>query len=136
MEFFFLQEKNVLDQDLINHSLQALAAYPNEDKDLRNALDNYRMGKKDGVIETCYRCMEGLARQILENNDTLIDNKVKLVSKIGLSDNWKKIMYNYVEIGNTYGRHASPQRHNISKAEVEAYLYETCLLVRLLVQSL
>lgn len=54
---FYPKGEEVLDQDLINHSLQTLAAYPNKDKDLRLALDNYKEGKKDGVIETCYCCL-------------------------------------------------------------------------------
>jgi hypothetical protein len=131
---FYPKGEEVLDEDLINHSLNVLSGYPNEDKDLREGLDNYKAGKKTGVIETCYRCVEGLARQILNNKKTLIDNKADILRTLSLSDHWKKILANYIEYGNEYGRHASENRHNVNEAEVEAYLYTTCILIRLILR--
>ncbi|MGA2823579.1 MAG: hypothetical protein ABSE72_08650 [Bacteroidales bacterium] len=129
---FFPKGEELLDHELIEYSLSSLSSYPNEDKDLRNALENYRAGSKYGVIENCYRCIEGLSRQILNNKGTLIDNKIDLIKSSGLSNHWKKILANYIDYGNEYGRHASENRHDFSQFEVEAYLYMTCVLVRLL----
>jgi hypothetical protein len=131
---FYPGGEPVLDQALINHSLLVLAPYPDEDQDLRLALDNYRAGKKHGIVETCYRCVEGLARQTLKNTETLINNKVELMKNLDMSEPWKKILNNYIQFGNEYGRHASEGRHDASEIEVEAYLYQTCLLVRLFVK--
>jgi|GEM_PF-3205807 len=132
---FYPKGEFVLDQDLINHSLNVLTAYPAEDKDLRLALDDYRAGKKDGIVETCYRCMEGLTRMILKNHKTLIENKVEILRYMDLSGPTGKIMAAYIEFGNDYGRHASPIRHDASETEVEMYLYQTCLLIRLILKS-
>lgn len=104
---FFPKGEKLLDKELIEYSLSTLQGFPNENKDLQNALDNYRLGTKYGVIENCYRCIEGFCRLKLNNNKTLIDNKVEIIKSIGLSDNWKKILVNYIEYGNEYGRHAS-----------------------------
>lgn len=78
--------------------------------------------------------MEGVSRKILGNNKTLIDNKVDLLRKISVSDNWRKILVNYIELGNQYGRHASADRHSITEKESEAYLYLTGLLIRLVLK--
>lgn len=51
---------------------------------------------------------------------------------IGLSDYWKRILNNYIEFGNDYGMHANVNRHNLNEAE--AYLYQTCLLIRLMMR--
>ncbi|HKC69470.1 MAG TPA: hypothetical protein VKG26_14640 [Bacteroidia bacterium] len=131
---FFPKGEDLLDKELIGYSLNSLEGFPNENKDLQNALENYRSGVKYGVIENCYRCLEGLARQVLKNNKTLIDNKVEIITSIGLSDNWKKILAHYIDYGNEYGRHASLKRHDFSEAEVEAFLYTTCTLIRLIVK--
>jgi hypothetical protein len=129
---FFPKGEELLDKDLVEFSLSSLKDFPNESKDLQNALDNYRSGSKYGVIENCYRCIEGFCRVTLKNNKTLIDNKVEIIKTIGLSEHWKKILANYIEYGNEYGRHASTKRHNFIEAEVEAYLYTTCILIRLI----
>jgi len=131
---FYPSGETVLDNDLINHSLTVLAAYPAEDADLRSALDNYRTNKKTGIVETCYRCVEGLARQLLKNNKTLIDNKPELLRRLNMTDPWKKTLAAYIEFGNDYGHHAGPNRHNASVAEVEGYLYQTCILIRLIIK--
>ncbi|MDO6431535.1 hypothetical protein Q4E93_13100 [Flavitalea sp. BT771] len=131
---FYPAGEPALDQDLINHSLRVLAGYPAEDKDLRLALDDYRADKKDGIVETCYRCLEGLTRQVLSNGKTLINNKADLLRRLGLTDPWNSTLAAYIDFGNDYGRHASAERHDATEAEVEAYLYLTCLLVRLIVK--
>ncbi len=131
---FYPGGEPALDHDLINHSLLVLAPYPAEDKDLRLALNDYRAGKKHGIIETCYRCVEGLTRHLLKNEETLISNKAELDRRLGMANEWKKILYNYINFGNEYARHAGEDRHNVTDAEVEAYLYQTCLLIRLIVK--
>lgn len=133
---FFPKGEQVLDKNLIGEAMSILSDYPNEDKDLRKAIENHTEDAKHGVIENCYRCIEGLLRNILNNNKTLIDNKADIIKRLGLSDHWKKILANYIEYGNEYGRHASEKRHDFTSAEVEAYLYTTCLLVRLIIKSI
>lgn len=130
---FFPKGEELLDKELVGFSLNSLKTFSNENKDLQNALDNYRTGSKYGVIENCYRCVEGLSRNILKNRKTLIDNKSEIIKSIGLSEHWKRILANYIDYGNEYGRHASTKRHDFSKQEVEAYLYTTCILIRLII---
>lgn len=133
---FFPKGEQLLDKELIGRALSILSNYPNEDTDLRTAIKNHTEDSKYGVIENCYRCIEGLLRSILNNNKTLIDNKADIIKRLGLSEHWKKILAQYIEYGNEYGRHASEKRHDFTATEVEAYLYTTCLLVRLIIKSI
>jgi hypothetical protein len=130
---FYPGKEKLIDKELIDFSLNVLSIYPDEDKDLRIALQNYSANNKYGIVEYCYRCMEGIGRKILGNNKTLIDNKAELLKKISAADNWKRILSNYIEFGNDYGRHASKNRHLLTDKEAEAYLYMTALLIRLVV---
>jgi len=130
---FYPAKEKLLDKELIDFSLIALSIYPDEDKDLRIALQNYSANNKYGIVEYCYRCMEGLGRKILRNNKTLIDNKPDLLKRISTAENWKRILSNYIEFGNDYGRHASKNRHSLTDKEAEGYLYMTALLIRLII---
>ena len=132
---FYPKGEPELDKDLINHALIVLKDFPAEDRDLRLALDNHRAGKKTGIVETCYRCVEGLTRQILGNKETLIINRPDLLRRLNLSDHWRRILVAYIDYGNDFGRHASPERHSADSLEVEAYLYQTCLLIRLILKT-
>lgn len=131
---FYPSKEEVLDTELIEHSLTVLKLYPAEEKDFGIALQNSNSNNKYGVVEYCYRCMEGLSRKILGNNKTLIDNKAELLKKISLNESWKKILANYIEYGNEYGRHASTKRHDLTEKEGEAYLFLTGLLVRVILK--
>lgn len=132
---FLPKGEELLDTALIEYSLEALQKFPNENQDLINALDNYRTGTKYGVIENCYKCLEGLFKVILKNNETLINNKREILSYLKLSDHWKRILAAYIDYGNDFGRHAHSGRHNFSATEVEAYLYQTCLFIRLIIKA-
>jgi hypothetical protein len=131
---FYPTGEPTLDHELIDHALTVLAPYPAEDKDLRLALQQYRAGKMDSVVDKCYRCVEGLLRQVLSNTKTLIDNKAELLRQLSLTDPWKRMLAAYIDFGNDYARHASAGRHSVSDAEVEGYLYTTCTLIRLILK--
>lgn len=132
---FYPADEKLLDKELVEFSLKALSLYPNERKNFEIALNNFTANNKYGIIEHCYICMEGLLRKVLNNNKTLIENKPSLQEKISLSDYWKKIIFNYIQFGNDYGRHAAANRHQLMEAEAESYLYLTALLIRLVVKE-
>lgn len=127
---FYPSGDEFLDKELIGISISLLDKYPNEKIDLARALENYQSGRSDGVVENCYRCIEGLSRTILKNKRTLDNNKTDFLRKMQFSDIWSRIFANYIEYAHEYGRHASQIRHELKPEEVEAYLYLTCLIVR------
>lgn len=133
--FFYPAGAEELDKPLIEETLTWLNAYPNERKDYRKALEYYLEEKSlDDVIKNCYSAIEGVTRKVLGNDKTLDKNKNELLRKINLSDGWNSILANYIKYAHDY-RHASAERHKITKQETEAYLYMTGLIIRLIIES-
>lgn len=133
--FFYPSGAKELDESLIEKTLTWLNDYPNEKEDFKRALECYLEGKSLGdVIKNCYSAIEGIARNVLNNDKTLDNNKDELLSKIGLSGGWKAILANYINFAHDF-RHASEKRHEIPKQEAEGYLYMTGLLIRLIIES-
>ena len=133
--FFYPSGAEELDKPLIEETLTWLNDYPNERKDYRKALEYYLQGESLGdVIKNCYSAVEGVAREVLGNQKTLDNNKDELLRKMNLSDGWKSILANYINYAHDY-RHASAERHEITKQETEGYLYLTGLIIRLIIES-
>ncbi len=133
--FFYPSGAEELDKPIIEETLTWLSDYPDERQSYRIALQCYvAEGSLTDVITNCYSAIEGVARNVLGNQKTLDNNKDELLAKIELSDGWKSILANYVKYAHDY-RHASPERHDITKQEAEAYLYMTGLIIRLIIES-
>ena len=133
--FFYPSGAEELDKPLIEETLTWLNDYPNESKDYQGALQIYLAGEPlPDVIKNCYSAVEGVVRKVLGNSKTLDNNKDALLAKINLSDGWKSLLANYIKYAHDY-RHASPERHDITKQEAEAYLYMTGLIIRLTIES-
>ncbi|MEI8270928.1 MAG: hypothetical protein WCG45_06200 [bacterium] len=133
---FYPSGDKFLDKELLEQSYDLLKDYPNEQKDIKNAIENYSAKSLYGVVENCYLAIEGLSRKILNNNKTLIDNKNDLLAFIQFSKYWNKILANYLFYANEYRRHASEHRHELKYNEVEAFLYLSCLLIRALILTI
>jgi len=84
------------------------------------------------VITHCYVAVEGVARNILGNGKTLDNNRVGLMEKLGLSQEWKALLSNFIRYANEFQRHASENRHNLNPIEVEGFLYMTGVLLRMM----
>ena len=132
---FYPSGPEELDKPLVEETLTWLDSYPNEGKDYRQALEYYAAGDSLGdVVKSCYCALEGTARQVLNNTKTLDNNKDEILKRVGLSDGWKAMLATYVKYAHDF-RHASENRHAITRAEAEAYLYMTGLLIRLIIES-
>ncbi|MCJ7497985.1 MAG: hypothetical protein MUO78_07620 [candidate division Zixibacteria bacterium] len=127
---FYQSGAKELDEKLVEDSLDWLENYPNEKGNFLKAIENHTSKKYDDVVIDCYLVIEGLARKVLKNKKTLENNREELLRKIGLSQEWKAFLNNYINYANEIKRHASDKRRSINPSEVEAYLYFTGLLVR------
>jgi hypothetical protein len=76
--------------------------------------------------------VEGVARNILGNGKTLDNNREGLMEKLGLSQEWKALLSNFIRYANEFQRHASENRHNLNPIEVEGFLYMTGVLLRMM----
>jgi hypothetical protein len=128
---FFPVGEPLLDHELLEESLRVLNNLPNERKDITLALENYQAGRLYGVVDHCYKAIEGITRHLLNNRKSLIANKQDLLRSISLSSSWGTILANYIEYANEYHRHAGESRHDLKPAEVESFLYLSCVMIRL-----
>jgi hypothetical protein len=133
-DFFYLSGAKELDESLVEDVLTWLKDYSDERQDYTRALQCQEQGALSDVVQNCYKAVEGVARAILGNQKILDNNKDELLKKIGLSDGWRAILASFIKYAHDY-RHASDQRHDITKPEAEAYLYMTGLFIRLLVTT-
>ena len=133
---FYPSGANELDEKLVEEPLEWLADFPAERIDYMKALTGYTNNRLDEVVGNCYLTIEGLARNVLNNGKVLENNRDELIAKIGLSQEWKSLLKNFVNYANEFRRHASENRHNIKPAEAEAFLYMTGLLVRLIIETI
>lgn len=130
---FYPSGVKILDEQLIEDSFKWLDNFPDEKKDFKKALDHYIAKRYNEVVGICYLVIEGLARKILNNDKVLDNNKDALLKKLELSQSWKSLLSNYINYANEFERHASNNRHSINPQEVEAFLYFTGLLIRLII---
>lgn len=131
---FYPSGAKILDEKLIEDVLDWLDEFQNEKKDFEKALSDYLKKSYGNVVIDCYLVVEGLTRKLLKNKKTLENNKDEILKKLKLSQNWRSIFVNYITYANEFRRHASDARHSINPTEVEAFLYFTGLLVRLIIQ--
>lgn len=130
---FYPKGAGVLDQKLIEDPLDWLNNFQEVKEDYKKALSNYLKKNYPDVIDQCYLVIEGLVRKIFDNKKTLDNNKADLLKKLKLSQQWKSILDKFIDYSNEFKRHASSNRKLINPDEVEAFLYLTGLLVRLII---
>lgn len=130
---FYPSGARELDKGLIEEPWEWLADFPSERADLLKALTAYREGRLDEVIINCYLAVEGTTRVVLGNKRTLDNNREELVKRVGLSQEWKSLLSNFINYANEFKRHASHQRHKISPVEVEGFLYLSGLILRMVI---
>ena len=97
--------------------------------DLTNALSNYQAGRFPDVGPNCFKCIEGLGREILLNNNNLDNNKADIFKYMEFSSRWNSMFSNFIPYIHEH-RHASEGRHDLKNIELESMLYMTCLFVR------
>jgi hypothetical protein len=123
-----------LDERLIEEPFKWLIDFPNEKADYVKAITGYMNKRFDDVIINCYLVVEGVGRNVLNNRKTLDNNREELVKRIGLSQEWKSLLNHFIHYANEFKRHASEKRHDVKPIEVEAFLYMTGLLVRMIIE--
>jgi hypothetical protein len=130
---FYPSGARELDEPLVEETFKWLADFPNEKADYLKAVTSYASKQFGEVITRCYVAVEGVARNILGNSRTLDNNREALMEKLGLSQEWKALLSNFIRYANEFQRHASENRHNLNPIEVEGFLYMTGVLLRMMI---
>ncbi len=129
---FYPTGEGKLDTELLEYVLRILTDYPNEDKDLRNAINSYKAGSNSMAITQLYTTVEGVARKLTGKNGNLDKLRSELLTKYELSGEWGNILNAFMKFCHDH-RHSNTDRHSTSTEETEGMMYLTCLLIRLFV---
>ncbi|MDD5041658.1 MAG: hypothetical protein PHX87_04615 [Candidatus Peribacteraceae bacterium] len=132
---FYKSGAKELDEKLFEEPFEWLAEFPDEKKDLREALQSYYQGNLNSVIHHCYNAVEGLSRKILKNDKTLQNNIKPLQERFNWSEELGKLFSVFFHWSNELQRHASENRHQLKEDEIESYLYTTGLLARAILKG-
>jgi hypothetical protein len=132
---FYPSGAKVLDEKLVEDVLDWLNDYPEEKIDFNKATTALVERRYGDAIGDCNTCLEGIARKVLKNKKALSDNRDEFLKYLKLSGQWSRILANYIDYANEYGKHASEKRHKVDPNEAEAFLYTTGLMIRLVINT-
>ncbi len=85
------------------------------------------------VLTDMYEALEALAKVVCQNEKDFSANREPFISNLGLADQYKRMLKEYIDYANKFGRHAGPQgkpKPSPSRKEVEAFIYLTGLFIR------
>lgn len=131
----------VLDEKLVNDVLGILSSseYRGVSDPFKKGLDHFLHSTKKpallaDVVTDMHEALEALAKIVCENDRDLSANREALVSRLKLSDPYKRMLKEYIEYANDFARHAGPdgkQKPLPARREVEGFMYLTGLFIRL-----
>ena len=131
----------VLDEKLINDVLGLTDAplYAGVDKAFRKGLDHFVHSSKKAellsdVITDMYEALEATAKIICGNDKDLSANRETIISRLKLSEHYKRMLKEHIEYANDLHRHAGEKgqvKPLPSRCEVEAFMYQTGLFIRI-----
>jgi hypothetical protein len=128
-----------LDEKLILEPLEWLGDFPKARKFFENSLREYLKRDYPDTITKCYSALESLVKTFLGNNKNLKANTVKLIEKIGLPKEWGNILFNFCQYANEFssrhGKKEGGKKISVDSSLVEAYIYFTGLVMRLIIKS-
>jgi hypothetical protein len=136
---FYRKGAKELDQALVVETLDWLKTFPAAKAVYGEALKEYLKKDYPDAITKCYSALEGLMKEFLDTNKTLDKSVLELLSRLSLSNQWKGILVHFCnyahEFGSRHGKRDSSAKAELTPLEVEAYVYETGLLMRLVCEA-
>lgn len=130
----------LLDDKLVNDPLNWLRKNGFEnvsvpfEKGLRHFLESDKRSELlYDVITDMYESLEGLAKNVTGRDKDLSTNAELFVSKINATEDYKRILKEYIGYANEYrhGLEEGKQRPRLNPYEVESFMYLTGLFIRL-----
>jgi hypothetical protein len=133
---FYCKGAGELDQTLVIETLDWLKEFPTTKGVFENALREYLRKDYPDAITKCYSALEGFAKEALRSSRSLDNLIPELLTKLVLSDQWKGILVHFCnyahEFGSRHGKRDSAKTRELNPGEVEAYIYQTGLIMRLI----
>lgn len=133
---FYRKGAEELDQTLIIETLDWLKEYPAARDSFGEALKEYLRKDYADAITKCYSALESITKEYV-GSDKGLDNLIpELLSKLSLSEQWKSILASFCkyahEFGSRHGKRKGAHARKLNLGEVEAYIYQTGLIMRLI----
>src|SRR5262249_781538 len=129
-----------LDKALVTDPLNLLAKpeYQGVSDPFKKGLNHFLHSTKKhellaDVLTHMHEALEALAKIVGKNNNAVSVNRESFISNVDLADPYKRMLKEYIEYANKFGRHAGPQgkpKPLPSRKEVEAFMYLTGLFIR------
>lgn len=136
---FYRKGVDEFDKPLLLEPLVWLEPYANAKRYFSEALNDYLQREYPDVITKCYSAVESIVKTICDSNKTLDHLVPDLLKRLELPEHWKAILVNYCKYAHEYasrhGKKESGKEVEVSPKDVEAYLYFTGLIIRLVIQS-
>lgn len=136
---FYPAGDEILDKEIIEASLDNIEWFKAKIY-YTECLKNYLQWNKKWAIEDCYETLEKLSQEILQNTKNLKDNRENILKCFGWSE-WfsnqrSKIVNNLYDYLNDH-RHTTKDKtnENIDELETEATIYQTWLIINLLIKK-
>ncbi|MBD3276311.1 MAG: hypothetical protein GF372_13425 [Candidatus Marinimicrobia bacterium] len=133
-----------LDEELVNDNLNWLRkenfenVFEPYEKGLRHYLESQSdKSKLSDVITDLYESLEAMAKIVTNRDKDLSANRQKFISEIKASDEYKRILREYIAYANNF-RHAANRnspKPNIDRNEVESFIYLTGIFLRIAIKS-
>lgn len=137
---FLLEGARLLDDKLVNDSLQFLRGKGLEtvlmpfEKSLGHLLSARKESSRfHDAVTDAYEALEAMAKIRAGNNRDISANRELFISRINASDNYKRLLVDYVDYGCRFRHAASPDtpKPSITYREAESFIYLTGIFIRL-----
>ncbi|RFM37039.1 hypothetical protein [Chitinophaga silvisoli] len=137
--FFYPNNIPEIDYAVVDETLSWLSDFPAAKKDMQNAFSNFSSGKTEQVLSPCYMALENVIHMKTGLKSPLHENKLQeaLFKNMLVSDSWRQFLVKFVQYANDFGRHGrNPDRHSVDNAEVESFLYLSCIMLRMIIRKI
>jgi len=137
---FYLKGAEELDQKFILEPLEWLKDFPTTKEFFKETLQEYLRKDYPDAITKSYSALETLVKTFLNNNKSLKDNITELIKKLDFPKQWGQMVFYFCEFANEFSsRHGKKEKVKTTELDpelVEAYIYFTGLLLRLIIQKM
>lgn len=138
--YIYRKGADELDKTLFEQTFDWLSSFPKAGQNYKTALEHYFKKEFRSCIGFAFDTIDSLVKKYLDKDSgTLDDNIVEVIRRLGLSNEWNAITKNYCKYAHRLMRHggaADGEPIEVDEKEIEAYLYVTGVISRLLVRAI
>ncbi len=129
-----------LQEVLVEDNLLWLSEFPETQKLFTGALNDYASSRSDEIkrknaMSNSFQAVEQFARTFLQTDKAFDNIFNELMDSLSLHPHWKQICNRWNELAKEFARHSGRDGTMPSQEDVEAFIYLSGLLLRLMIQK-